>query len=187
MEWRDRYIYRIRVTYWSWLWCLCMCTEASTPASMHANYFVACLGLYLSQIVSDQRDQSIYGIRKTWWACLNTYCDHSMQAGVHAHYVLVCTSIYLGQIWLDQRDQGINWTRGTYWKCLRKCCDPSILWNQGNIADSLSTLCDWSTQTGIHAHWILAWWGPYLSKIGSDQRDQDIYGIRRTSWTSLST
>ena len=29
-------------------------------ASMHARYMLACLGLYLSQTGSDQRDQGIY-------------------------------------------------------------------------------------------------------------------------------
>ena len=38
-------------------------------------------------------------------------------------------------------------------------------------------------QASIHAHYVPACTGPYLSQIGSDQRDQNIYGIR-TCWTS---
>ena len=36
-----------------------MCMQACTHASVHANYFLVCLGPYLSQIRYDQGDQSI--------------------------------------------------------------------------------------------------------------------------------
>ena len=55
----DLGIYEIRETYPSWLSCLYMCIQACTHPSMHAHYFLACLDSYLSQIVSDQRDQVI--------------------------------------------------------------------------------------------------------------------------------
>ena len=55
--------------------------------------------------------------------------------------------------------------------------------NRGSCQTSLSTRYDLSMQASIHAHYVPACTGPYLSQIGSDQRDQNIYGIR-TCWTS---
>ena len=101
---KDRDIYGIRGTCRSWLWCLCMCTQACTHASMHAHYFLACLGPYLGQIGSDQRYQGIYTIRRSCWTSLSKYFTLSMWASVHAPYVLVCTDPYLSQSGLDQRD-----------------------------------------------------------------------------------
>ena len=43
-----------------------MCLYTCTHAIIHAPYFLVCLGLYLSPIGSDQRDQVIYGIRRTY-------------------------------------------------------------------------------------------------------------------------
>ena len=39
----------------------------------------------------------------------------------------------------------------------------------------------------MHASYVLACTGPYLSQIGSDQKHQGIYGIGRTCWTCLIT
>ena len=69
--------------------------------------------LYLSQIRMDQRDQSMYGIRRTGPTFLSTYFTMSTQASVHASYVLVCTDQYHSQIGSDQRDQSIYGIRRT--------------------------------------------------------------------------
>ena len=61
------------------------------------------------------------------------------------------------------------------------------LWNQENIPTSLSTKFDPSTQAGVHACYVLACLGPYLSQIGLDKKDEGIYGIGRTYQTYLST
>ena len=81
----SRDIYGIEETCQTWLWCLCMCMQAfmHTPASMHTNHFLACLGPYLSQILSDQWDQGIYGIGGTCWSWLWCLCI-CMQALTHA-------------------------------------------------------------------------------------------------------
>ena len=42
-------------------------------------------------------------------------------------------------------------------------------------------------QASVQARYVLSWMGPYLSRIGMDQRDQSIYGIRKTGPTFLST
>ena len=68
-------------------------------ASVHAPYMLACTGPYLSQIGSDQRDQIIYGIRRTCRFSLSTQSDPSTQADVHAHYVLVIFETMLGPCW----------------------------------------------------------------------------------------
>ena len=83
-----------RGTSQSWLWCLSTCTHAS----MHTHYFLMCLGPYLSQIGSDQKDHSISGIRRICGTCLSTYFDLSMQAFVQARFVLECTGPYLSEI-----------------------------------------------------------------------------------------
>ena len=151
-----------------------MCTQACTHASMHAHYFLACLGPYLSQIGSDRKDRDIYGIGGTcrswlWYLCMCTQaCTH---ASVHAHYFLACLGPYLSQIGLDRKDRdiyGIGGTCRSWLLCLCMC----------------TQAC---THASVHARYILAFLGPYLSQIGSDQRDQGIYGIRRSCRTFLST
>ena len=96
-----RDMYGIRETSQSWLWCLSTCTQACMHASLHAHYFLACLGPYLREIMSDQRYQSIYGIRRTCKICMNIKFDPSMQASVHAPMylcALVNNSAKLGPI-----------------------------------------------------------------------------------------
>ena len=61
------------------------------------------------------------------------------------------------------------------------------LWNQEIMMDLSEHIHHPSMQASVHAPYVLACTGPYLSQIGSDQRDQSIYGIRRTCRTSLST
>ena len=34
--------------------------------------------------------------------------------------------------------------------------------------------------SSVHAHYVLACTGPYLSQFGSDRKDRDIYGIGGT-------
>ena len=118
---KDRDIYRIRGTCRLWLWCQCMCTSTCTNASMHAHYFLACLGPYLSQIGSDWKDRDIYGIGGTcrsWLWCLSTCTQDCTHASVHAHYFLACLGLYLSQIWSDQRDQSIFGIRRTCQTCV---------------------------------------------------------------------
>ena len=43
-----------------------------------------------------------------------------------------------------------------------------------------------SVHASMHAQKFMTCLGPYLSKIVSDQRNKDIYGIRRASQTCLS-
>ena len=70
-----------------------------------AQKFLAFLGPYLSKIVSDLRDQSIYGIRRTCMTFLSTYFIPSTQACMHACSVLAHLGPYISQIGLDQKDQ----------------------------------------------------------------------------------
>ena len=44
----------------------------STQAGMHSPYVLVCTGPYLNQIGMDQRDLSIYGIRRSCWTSLST-------------------------------------------------------------------------------------------------------------------
>ena len=44
-----------------------------------------------------------------------------------------------------------------------------------------------SKQASVHAPYVLACTGPYLSQIGMDQRDQSFYGIRKTGTTFLTS
>ena len=74
---------------------------------MHEPYVIACTGPYLSLIGLDQRDKSIFGIRRTGLTFLSAYFILSMQTCVHARYVLACLGPYLSQIGLDQKDEGI--------------------------------------------------------------------------------
>ena len=73
---------------------------------MHVHYV---------QTESDQRDQSIYGIRRTCRTYLTTKFDLSTQACMHTHYVLACLGKYLNRIGLDQNDEGIYGIGRTYW------------------------------------------------------------------------
>ena len=111
---KDRDIYGITGTCQSWQWCLSTCMQSCTHASVHANYFLGCLGRYLSQSRSDLKDRDIYGITGTcqsWLWCLSMCmlgCTHS---SMHVHYFLVCLGPYLNQIGLDQRDHSISGIR----------------------------------------------------------------------------
>ena len=69
---------------------------------MHACYVLACSGPYLSQIGLDQKDEGIYGIRRSYQTYLSTLYKPSTQACLHARYVLECTGPYLSQIGMDQ-------------------------------------------------------------------------------------
>ena len=71
-DWKDRDIYGIVGTFPSWLRYQSTCMGACTLSSVHAHYFLACLGQYISQIGWDQRDQSLYRIRRTCPTCLST-------------------------------------------------------------------------------------------------------------------
>ena len=143
-------------------------------SSMHTHYFLACLGPYLSQIGWDWKDRDIYGIGGTcrswlWCLCICTQaCTH---ASVHAHHFLACLGPYLSRIgsdWKDRDIYGIGGTCRSWLWCLYMC----------------TQAC---THASMHARYFLACLGPYLSQIGSDQRDQGIYGIRRSCRTFLST
>ena len=125
-------------------------------------------GHNLGKIGSDQRDQDIYGIRRTCQTSLSTYFDQSKQVCMHAHYRIACTGLYISQIWSNQRDQSIYGFRRICRTSLSKKFDPSM-------------------QACMHEHYVLACTGPYISQIGLNQRDQSIYGIRITCWTFLST
>ena len=131
---------------------------------MHAPYVLACRGPYLSRIGSDQRDESIYGIRRRGPTFLSTYFIPSMQASVHAPYVLVGTGPYLSHIYGSDRSR--------------------YLWNSDNMLDLYENIIQ---TRHMHACYVLACMGPYLSQIGINQRDESIYGIRRSCQTSLST
>ena len=61
------------------------------------------------------------------------------------------------------------------------------LWNKGTCWTSQGTKFDPSTQACIHAHYVLACLGPYLSQNGLDEKDEGIYRIGRTYGTYLST
>ena len=111
---------------------------------MHAHYVLAWTGPYLSQIGIDQKDESIYGIRRSCWTSLNTYFTTSPQASMHAPNMLACRGPYLSQIESDQRDQSIYGIRRT-------------------CRTSLSTKFDPSMQACVHTHYFLACLGPYLS------------------------
>ena len=140
---------------------------------MHAHYFLACLGPYLSQIGSNQRDQGIYGIGGTCWSWLQWLCmctQACMHASMHARYFLACLGPYLSQIGSDRKDRDIYGIRGTCWSwlwCLCKCTQACM-------------------HASMHAHYFLVCVGPYLSQFGLDWKDRDIYGIRGTcrSWLS---
>ena len=67
-------------------------------AGVHAHYVLVCLGSYLSQTGLDQRDQSIYGIRRACQTCLSTWFYLSMQACLHACYLLVSIGQYLAKL-----------------------------------------------------------------------------------------
>ena len=89
---------------WRYLW-----SQENIPDL--CEYVFACMGLYLSQIWMDQRDQSFYGIRRTGLTFLSTYFKLSMQASMHACCVFACTGPYLSRIEMDLRDQCIYWIR----------------------------------------------------------------------------
>ena len=105
---------------------LCMCTQSSTHASMHAHYFLACLGLNLSQIGSDQRDQSIYGIKEhaglVWahnvtWAC-KLVCMQTMWL------LVILISFICARLWIEMLNWPI-WTKIWFQsKSLRKSLVP---------------------------------------------------------------
>ena len=118
---------------------------------MHAHYVLTCTGLYLSQIWSIQRDQIIYGIRRTRQTSLSTKSFPSTQACMHACYVPVCTGPYLSQFWLSQRDQSIYWIRITCRTFLSISVTPSTL-------------------ASMHEHYVLACTGSYFWQIGLDWR-----------------
>ena len=61
------------------------------------------------------------------------------------------------------------------------------LWNKGTCWTSQGTKFDPSTQACIHAHYVLAWLGPFLSQNGLEEKDEGIYRIGRTYGTYLST
>ena len=171
---KDRDIYGIGGTCGSWLWCLCMCTQACTHASVHAHHFLACLGPYLSRFRSDRKDRDIYGIGGTCWSwlwCLCMCMQACTHASMHARYFLACLGPYLSQFGSDLKDRNIYRIAGT--------CR-SWLW-------CLSMCAQACTHASVHAHYFLVCLGPYLSRIGSNQSDQSICGIRRTRRTCLST
>ena len=60
---------------------LCLSTyyDPSTQASVHAQYSLACLGPYLSEIEVQSEILSIYGIRRTCRTYLRTLYNPSMQ------------------------------------------------------------------------------------------------------------
>jgi len=148
-----------------------MCTQACTHASVHAHYFLACLGPYLSQIGSDWKDRDIQGIGGTCWSWLWFLClcmQACRHASVHAHYFLACLGQYLsknGSDWKDRDIYGIRGTCRSWLWCLCMCMQAC-------------------TQTIMHARYFLSCLGPYLSQIGLDWKDRDIYGIGGTcrSW-----
>ena len=151
-----------------------MCTQACMHASMHAHYFLVCLGPYLSQFGSDQKDRDIYGIWGTCWSwlwCLCMCMQACTNASMQAHYFLACLGPYLSQFRSDLKDRDIYGILGT--------CR-SWLW-------CLSTCMQACIHASMHAHYFIVSLRPYLSQIGSDQRDQSIYRIRRTCQTCLST
>ena len=69
---------------------------------MHAHYVLVCLGSYLSRIGMDQRDQSIYGIRKTGPTFLSTYTSQRAHKLMCMHPMCLCAqaniSAKLGRI-----------------------------------------------------------------------------------------
>ena len=83
-------------------------------ASVHSCYVLACTGPYLSQIGMAQRDQSIYGIRRSSQTSLSTYFTPSIETSMHAPYVLACTGPYLSQFGSDQKDRDIYGIVGTF-------------------------------------------------------------------------
>ena len=82
--------------------------------SMHAHYFLTCLGPYLGQIESEWGDLGIYGMSRICQTYLSRLCDQIIQARMHSRYVLACTGPYLSQIGLDQKDEGICGIKRTY-------------------------------------------------------------------------
>ena len=50
-------------------------------------YILAGIDPHLGQILIDQMDQCIYGIKGTCWTYLSTKYNPSTQASVHAHYI----------------------------------------------------------------------------------------------------
>ena len=124
-DWRDTDIYGIRGTCRSWLWCQCMCMQACMHAYVHAHYFLACLGPYLSQIGSDRKDRDIYrigGICLTWLWCLCMCMQAYTHASVHERHFLACLAPYLSQSMSDWKDRDICGIRGTYWSWLWCLC-----------------------------------------------------------------
>ena len=173
-------------------------------ASVHAHYFLACLGQYLSKNGSDWKDRDIYRIRGTcrsWLWCLCMCMQACTQTIMHARYFLSCLGPYLSQIGLDWKDRDIYGIGGTCrsWPwclciCMQACyflaClgpylsqsrldlkDRDIFGIGGTCGSWLWCLCmcpQACTHASMHAHYFLVCLGPYLSQIMSDQRDQSI-------------
>ena len=69
-----------------------------------------------------------------------------------------------------------------------------IIWSDWNDEDiygiggdmPVMTCLYMGTHPNVHANYFLVYTGPYLSQIGSDQKDEGIYGIWGTCQTFLS-
>ena len=74
---------------------------------MHAQYILACLGLFIGSMGSDQGGRGIYGILVTSPTYLSTYPQLGTQVSMHAHYIMVCLGQYLGSMGSDPGDRGM--------------------------------------------------------------------------------
>ena len=123
LEWiRDQNIYGISRTDPTFL---STYFTLSMQAGVHAPYVLVYTGPHLSQIGPDQRDQSIYGLRRT--------CQTSLKQIIwpeHASFhVLACIGLYFSHIGSNKRDQSIYGIRRTYQTSLSTKFDQS--WNKG--------------------------------------------------------
>ena len=77
-------------------------------SSIHAHYFLGWICSFIGQVGSDQRDQDIYGIRRTCPSIL-LCLFMCMQPCMYAHYFLAC--IYLPNLVQSERLRHI-WNQG---------------------------------------------------------------------------
>ena len=135
-------------------------------SSVHAPYVLAFTGPYVSQIGSDQRYESIYGIRRIYRTSLSTkWPEHSSQ---HACTLWPCM------------DRSVSWPNLVGSKSSRN------LWNEGNVPD-ISEHIIWQMHKPTYMHVLLLSACQKHNQVRSDyQRDQRIYGIRGTCQTCLS-
>ena len=130
---------------------------------MNTCYLHGCIGQYLSQIGSNQKDQSIYGFKehaRPFWAHNLTWastlaCMHAMCWHAWAHISAICGWIRKMKVFMELGEH----TRP--------------IWVH-NTTQARKRVC-------IHAMCLCI--GPYLSQIGMDQTYQSTYGIRRTGLT----